>query len=297
MTSALDISDYTDFAKRVRPQIESALEDSLPIMSEPAHLDFNHALHDAVFPGGKRARPILSLMASELVSASHLDAIAAAVAVEYLHSSALIFDDLPSMDNARERRGRACLHLRYSEGIAIMAALALMNSAYAAIARRSSSRGGTECAAFREVVRCIAVLIRGQAAELSRKPVQNCSRPAEIQSVPLGKTSALFRLSFTLGPTLSSANPSDLTALAHAGELFGEAYQILDDCRDLEEDSLLIHRGRNATFAMLVGHDPAQSHIFNLLEQAERGLVAKFGRVAATKRLCNFAKSICSQII
>jgi geranylgeranyl pyrophosphate synthase len=293
MGSARNISDYADFAERVRPQIESALADSLPIMSAPTYVVFNQALHDAVFPGGKRVRPTLSLMASDVVCASSVHAMAAAVAVEYLHCSALVFDDLPAIDNARERRGRACLHLCYGEGTAIMAALALLNSAYDVITRRLWGRGACNPAALREVVDSIAVLICGQVAELAPQ-LRAASHFTDSQSLRHGKTSALFRLSLTLGLLLSAVDADDVATLAHAGELFGLAYQILDDCRDIEEDSLLIHRGRSATFAMQAGRTTATSRVFNLVEQAEHELAASFGTTAAVTRLCSFMNSICS---
>lgn len=130
-----DAASFAIFAGKVRPRIECALKQHLPFARTRDTFVFNEALHDAVFPGGKRFRAVLAVLASELVLANDGDALTAAVAVEYLHGSALIFDDLPAMDDASERRGRACLHLRYGEGIAIVVALALMNASYGIVAR------------------------------------------------------------------------------------------------------------------------------------------------------------------
>ena len=54
-----------------------------------------------------------------------------AIALEYFHTASLLFDDLPCMDNASERRGVPCVHLAFGEAGAILAALALINRAYA----------------------------------------------------------------------------------------------------------------------------------------------------------------------
>jgi len=54
-----------------------------------------------------------------------------AVALEYFHTASLIFDDLPCMDDATERRGVSCVHFEFGEAEAILAALALINRAYA----------------------------------------------------------------------------------------------------------------------------------------------------------------------
>ena len=73
---------------------------------------------------------MLALLASELVGVDRQDALIAATVVEFLHSAAVILDDLPSMDDARERRGRPCLHPAYGEGLTLMVALSLVNTAF-----------------------------------------------------------------------------------------------------------------------------------------------------------------------
>src|SRR6266700_1649868 len=57
------------------------------------------------------------------------------IAIEYFHTASLLFDDLPSMDDAKLRRGVPCAHHVYGEGAAILAALALINRAYSLICR------------------------------------------------------------------------------------------------------------------------------------------------------------------
>jgi geranylgeranyl pyrophosphate synthase len=288
-----DTISLEGFVANCRAPIERALANSLPLASRPEMSNFNQALRDAVFPGGRRIRPILALLASELVFAGEADALRAAVVVEFLHSSALIFDDLPAMDNALERRGRACLHLRYGEAVAMMVGLALLNSAYGVIALGLANRSSPEVGVFRELTSCIAAQISGQAADLLSGSMQNLDGAAEDPSACHWKTSALVRLSLTLGPMLSGATGSDIATLAHAGQLLGEAYQTLDDCRDIEEDTASFQRGRNATFAMQIGCKPARRLAENLIARAQGELVANFGDVPAASRLCEFANSLC----
>ena len=270
-------------------RIECALKQHLPLAPTP-DLIFNEALQDAVFPGGKRFRPALALLASDLVLADEEDALKAAVAVEYLHCSALIFDDLPAMDDAMERRRHPCLHLRYGEGLAITVALALMNGAYRLVVG-GMRRDASTHRALAEMTRCVGDQIIGQAADLSPSSTRPSSESPCDGSVHHWKTSALLHLALALGPILSGAKSSDVTALGRFGQLLGEAYQTIDDSQDVDEDSVLLRRGRDKTFAMEHGHDAARERADALKAEAQCVLIAQFGDSAAVHRLCEFARS------
>src|SRR5579863_5623802 len=99
----------------------------------PSLLDrrFEEALRHVLSTPGSMVRPRMVL---RLGAAYELDPEAAhnvAVALEYFHTASLIFDDLPCMDNALERRGVPCVHVEFGESTAILSALALINRAYA----------------------------------------------------------------------------------------------------------------------------------------------------------------------
>jgi geranylgeranyl pyrophosphate synthase len=284
----LDGISLETFIGEAWPKIECALKKSLPLTRNSI---FNAALQSAVFPGGKRFRPTLALLASKLVRADDDDAMAAAVAVEYLHASALIFDDLPGMDNARERRGRPCLHVVYDEGLAVVVALALMNAAYVLVAARMSRVSVAGPAAFRELTDCVAAMIAGQAADLTAS-----SEPWGERSERPWKTSALFRLALTLGPVLSGAQAADVFTLSRFGQVLGEAYQALDDCRDIDEDQASLRRGRGATLVVRHGSaPPARETAADLMAEARRNLLAYFQHHPAAARLCEFARSAVEQ--
>src|SRR5215210_4584031 len=119
------------FVVSERDGVEAALRRSLPVSTLARAARLNEALEYAVFPGGKRLRPALALLASRLAGAARARALGVACAVEFLHTSSLILDDLPSMDDAGVRRARPALHLVYGEGVAVLAAVALLNQSYA----------------------------------------------------------------------------------------------------------------------------------------------------------------------
>src|SRR5262249_16603023 len=145
------------YISRCRPSIEAALEAHLPLSAQPRARRLNEALRYAVFPGGKRWRPMLMLLGAEIAGAHAQDAMPAACAVEFLHTSSIVFDDLPAMDDAAIRRGRASLHCVFGEGVALLAALALMNESYALLARAACEQGGRNSAAHlvEEAARCV----------------------------------------------------------------------------------------------------------------------------------------------
>lgn len=278
----LDCLSLEAFLGEAGPKIECALRKSLPLTRNPT---FNAALHDAVFPGGKRFRPALALLASKLVLADDDDALTAAVAVEYLHASALIFDDLPVMDNARERRGRPCLHLVYDEGLAVVVALALLNAAYNQVAARTSRFSVDAPFAFRELTECVAAMIAGQAADLAPS-----SERSERSELPW-KTSALFRLALTLGPLLAGAGAADGEILGRFGEVLGEAYQAVDDCRDIDEDQTALRGGRRGGLLSRHGSALARETAADSMAAVGEDLLAHFEHHPVAILLCELAAS------
>ena len=80
----------------------------------------------ALAGGGKRIRPVLCLATAEAAGGRAEDALRAAVALELVHTFSLVHDDLPSMDDDDERRGRPSAHVAHGEGVALLAGDALL---------------------------------------------------------------------------------------------------------------------------------------------------------------------------
>ena len=79
--------------------------------------------------GGKRIRPVLCLATAEAAGGTVEDAMPAALALELVHTFSLVHDDLPSMDDDDERRGRPSAHVAHGEGVALLAGDALLAEA------------------------------------------------------------------------------------------------------------------------------------------------------------------------
>lgn len=157
-----------------------------------------------------------------------------AVAVEYFHSASLLFDDLPAMDDARERRGHPCAHLRHGEAAAMLGALALINQGYHLLwrvfARLPAARGA---AASRLVNECLGLrgILDGQARDLH---FQSSARgESEVAAVAVGKTVTLIRLTLLLPAICGSAGREERALLERLAKAWGRAYQATDDFKDL----------------------------------------------------------------
>src|SRR5208337_5315587 len=110
--------------------LAEACSSSLPL---PAILDpnFEDALRHVLDNPGSLVRPRLVFQMGIAYGLDPARAQELAVALEYFHTASLLFDDLPCMDNASERRGAPCVHLAFGEAGAMLTALALINRAYA----------------------------------------------------------------------------------------------------------------------------------------------------------------------
>lgn len=273
----------SDFIARRQASLERALKEWLPTSSQPGAERLNEALRYALFPGGKRLRPIFTLLGAGLAGASARQSLAAACAIEFLHSSSLILDDLPGMDDARLRRNRTALHLVYGEGLAVLAAVALLNQSYALLVQSADGASGPGAveALMREATRCIGSdgMIGGQVVDLESSD----SRTEALASRDL-KTIALMRLMMVCGALARGSSDAEIAALAKFGECLGRAYQMCDDLLDELGDARLTGKparqdARHLRPNVITGQGLERAHLMaaHLIEEAKQALVVKFG--------------------
>jgi geranylgeranyl pyrophosphate synthase len=282
------------FAVDYRGLIESGLEELLPCSNVGAAGRLNSAMRSAVFPGGKRMRPLLALMGARVVDGSVDCALPAACAVEFLHAASLIVDDLPAMDDADVRRGRPALHLAFGEDIALLTGLALLNQAYAIF--------GREPALIREATACIGVdgMIGGQAVDLDIRTAGGTPEKFDSRN---RKTTALMRLSLTAGAIACGAGEREIGALARCGECLGEAYQIYDDlvdqlgrCEETGKTANQDSRHRRPSHVIEFGGDASRGHVHSLIAESKETLFSCFGDTEAVIVLTRLIDSIVGKI-
>src|SRR5688500_18080325 len=117
------------FLERSRERIDAALQSFLPDAGESPAL-LHEAMRYAVLGGGKRLRPALAFASARACGAPEERAVPVAAAVELVHAYSLVHDDLPAMDDDRERRGRPTVHIKFGEDLAILAGDALLALAF-----------------------------------------------------------------------------------------------------------------------------------------------------------------------
>ena len=159
---------------------------------------------------------------------------AVACGIEYLHTASLVFDDLPAMDNARTRRGAACIHVTHGESIAMLAALALINRSYALLWQGIHLAAPERQATAGQWVDGrlgIHGVIGGQAYDLS--DWHGDQNAADVSAVAARKTGDLLRLALVLPAILGNGTRRELQLLDRLATLRGLAYQAADDIKDV----------------------------------------------------------------
>ena len=273
-------TELWQYVEKHRLTIEKSLREFLPLAPTAISTEFNDAVEYALFSGGKRLRPVLTLLGAELVGGKTDSIFPAAMAGEYIHTSSLIFDDLPCMDNALTRRGKTSLHTEFGEGLAVLVGIGFLNAAYGLVFVNHRETPERAMAAHAEVVECVGAsgMVGGQSVDLAlakgaKSAGANQYADAEYESVRNLKTSALMRLSIRVGAILAGANYLELAHLSRFAELLGDAYQLSDDLIDLEEDAAIFQGSK--TFA-IQGNEAARLKLKTIVEEAKRILNDNF---------------------
>ncbi|MFZ1085125.1 MAG: polyprenyl synthetase family protein [Terracidiphilus sp.] len=202
----------------------------------PSAIDpqFEEALRHVLDNPGSLVRPRMVLL---VAAAYGLDTVAArdlATALEYFHTASLVFDDLPCMDNAMERRGVPCVHFEFGEAAAILSALALINRAYA-LSWRAVAAARRECqsraTAYMEQLLGVHGLLNGQSLDLHYAVLPHTRETTE--KIARGKTVSLIRLTLVLPAMLGGASERELQLLERISLYWGLAYQMVDDLKDV----------------------------------------------------------------
>lgn len=289
-------ADLWRYVEAVKPDIENALSAHLPRAPQFIRTNFNDALQYALFPGGKRLRPVLTLLAAELVGGSREKTLPTAAAIEFVHTSSLIFDDLPCMDDAPERRGKTSLHTKYGEGTAVLVGLALLNASYGLVFTNANGNSNQAIRAHAELVDCIGAsgMVGGQSLDLEMAVKNhNLVSADRFETLRNLKTSALMRMALRVGAILSEAREDQLQALSRYADLLGDAYQTSDDLLDLEEDLHISKTTeRRQSYALEQGIDDAKKRVASLVAEAKNVLQIEFGNTAPQQLLCSMADYI-----
>jgi geranylgeranyl diphosphate synthase type II len=284
-TWALDFNemDLDGYLKQAAADTDAAMDRLLPAESErPGTI--HAAMRYCVFGGGKRLRPVLCIAAAEACGGKREDALAAACAVELMHTYSLVHDDLPCMDDDDLRRSRPTCHRVYGEGMAVLCGDALLTEAFAVLARSKSVEMIAELASAGGSRK----LIGGQVLDLEGEG--KSFSLAELIRIHEAKTAALLTTSIRLGAMSAGADSEQMATLTKFGRALGLAFQVIDDILDITQttENLGKTAGKDAavakaTYPAVMGLEESRKEAARLTAEALEAL-AVFGENGARLR-------------
>jgi geranylgeranyl diphosphate synthase type II len=254
-------------------------------------------LRRALDSSGKRVRGVLTIAAGEAVGAKGEKLVRAAAAMEMIHTSSLILDDLPAMDDALLRRGAPTLHREFGEDLAILSAVALLNHAYGLVAEAHAECAPRRWPMQRVVQRVVDAVgwdgtVAGEAVDLHSEG--STLDFDTLEYIHSRKTGALFVAAAAVGAMLANVHPAPLQRIEVFAKNLGLAFQITDDILDVTStpETLGKDTGKDAqrlTFVKLAGVDGARKLSEELVDTS---LTALEPLGAAAKPLRELAEAV-----
>ncbi len=274
-----------------RDEVEAALRRLVEPSRAPA---VAAAVEDSLFAPAKRLRPILALLVADVLRGNPESVLPAGCAVEMVHTASLILDDLPSMDDARTRRGRPTCHVTHGEATAILAAFALMNRAFEVLAEGwPGGPDATQRATITgELARAIGQdgMIAGQSVDLEMT-ARTIDFPT-LEFIHSRKTGALFMASAALGARAARARATEVAAVVAYAKNLGLAFQIVDDLIDVtggaEAGKDVGQDAKKTTFVSFSGVEGARSLALELIEASQAALAGFGPRAEPLRELARY---------
>ncbi|PFO01506.1 geranyl transferase [Bacillus sp. AFS076308] len=286
--------DFLDRMETVRDQINNNIKiyqgENIPLMDDSITEASNYSL----LGDGKRLRPIVAWeIAVNGYGLNHSAIMPLLKSLEYMHTASLIFDDLPSQDNASFRRGRQTLHEVYNTAIAELAGLFLTQKAIEEQASLLEFDAKTVLKMIQYSARMTENMCKGQAMDLASK-----GKPLTLEqltTMSYYKTGIAFEASIIMPAILAQAKESEMEALKKFARYAGIAFQIKDDLLDVEGDDRKLGKAigkdkenNNSTFVSILGQDGARKEMWEQYCLAMEALEEVPRNIIFLKHLLNY---------
>ncbi|MBL4861765.1 MAG: polyprenyl synthetase family protein, partial [Crocinitomicaceae bacterium] len=180
--------------------------------------------------GGKRIRPILTLLGAELFGTDKKQALPQALSIEVFHNFTLIHDDI--MDDAPVRRNQTTVHEKWGNNVAILSGDVLLIKAYQLLADIAPEHLAEALALFNTTA---AEVCEGQQMDMNFEERMDVSIAEYLEMIRL-KTSVLLGAALKMGAIVANASEKDQGRIYGFGQNIGLAFQIQDDILDLYAD-------------------------------------------------------------
>jgi geranylgeranyl diphosphate synthase, type II len=212
--------------EELRALVEEALEEHE--LWPALHGQRESARYGLVVMGGKRIRPVISLAVGEALETPSDQVLPAALAVEMVHNFSLVHDDLPSLDDDRERRGKPSVWAAYGEGKAVLAGDALLAEAFRLACTYPAA------AVARELAQATLGMIGGQYLDTMEPGT-------DLETVHRLKTGCLFYAAVAMPLWAAGVVEEEQGPWRDFGDELGLLFQIVDDI--LDEDGYVLAEG------------------------------------------------------
>jgi geranylgeranyl diphosphate synthase type II len=218
--------------------------------------------------GGKRMRPVLVLVSTELFGGQVLKALDAAIGIEIFHNFTLMHDDI--MDKAPIRRGKPTVHVKWNESAAILSGDVMFVEAYKLMIKVEDNILRDVLAIFSETASGVC---QGQQADMNFENRNDVSL-AEYLEMIRQKTAVLLAGSMQIGALIGGAAQDQAKLLYEFGQNLGLAFQLQDDILDVYGDPEKFGKqvggdilSNKKTFMLIKAKELAKGNIANELIQ------------------------------
>ena len=280
------------FLRHIVAEIDADLDRKLAAVDLPDNL--KQAVRYSVLGGGKRLRPLLTLLCGEAVGGDRNDALGAAAAIELIHCFSLVHDDLPAMDNDDMRRGRPTLHRHAGEAMAILAGDVMVSLAFELLGNAGLD-SDRKTLLTEELSTATTAMIAGQVYDTLGGFPSSLSDLQRLHLVHHKKTGALIRAACRMGAICANASRSALQAISTYGDSLGLMFQIVDDLLDVTQSAEHIGKATGKdefagklTFPGLLGIPESRTEISRLHEEAQRSIAPLGSPAQHLRDLCDY---------
>ncbi len=236
------LKKYSEYIKKINDVLDSELE--LYIESE-----FKEPLKYAL-DGGKRIRPIILLLASECVGQIDDNTLAAACAIEFLHTESVIHDDI--IDNETLRRQKDPFHIKYGYNTSVLTGDFVLGLILSIASRINNPR------VTKNLATTAMMMSEGEVIESRLETSQDITFDDYLKVIEY-KTATAFETASRLGAIISGGTDVEIESLADYGKNIGIAYQIRDDLHDWKNEDKL--------FNLLIKNSSDPRDVFNDMEE------------------------------
>ncbi|MCL6604962.1 MAG: polyprenyl synthetase family protein [Paenibacillus sp.] len=286
--------DFLDTIKNVRQQINDQLKITKPNGTPPIKETLIDAANYSLEGDGKRIRPLLTWVMGVNEYGLQPSAIVPLLrSLEYLHTASLIFDDLPSQDNASTRRGRPTLHQVHDSATAELTGLFLIQKGIEEQTSLHAFDAATVLALMQYSAQKAEDTCTGQAMDLHSKG--KALTLEQLNMICFYKTGTAFEASIVMPAILAQVKAPEIEALKKFAYHAGIAFQIKDDLLDSEGDLLLLGKpthqdveNNSSTFVSILGLEGARKEMWEHYCHAIETLNKMSHNTAFLKHLLNY---------